>query len=129
MEARNVATSTDMDTPTTHTGEQAHLPIIDLSGDDEARIARKLLEAAAEWGFVYVRGRGLDIDAARIKGVFNLVSSLLAPRIRLRLYMTDVDTATVPEVLRLLCLGEGEMPDRARSRQPPLQSSRPVRHT
>ena len=56
-----------------------HLPIIDLSAPDERAVAQQLLQAATEWGFVYIRGRGLDIDAERLDGIFDLVRFPLVP--------------------------------------------------
>ena len=66
-----------MATPTNHNSKHTHLPILDLSGDDETQIAQDLLAAAAEWGFVYVRARGLEVDAAHLDRIFNLVCTPL----------------------------------------------------
>ena len=54
-------------------GLPEHLPIIDLSSDDENATAKQLLKAAAECGFAYVRGVELPIDATQLNGIFALV--------------------------------------------------------
>ena len=53
--------------------EQASIPVIDLSFIDE-NTGDKLTAAAAEHGFVYIRGIGLDIDENMIDNMFGIVS-------------------------------------------------------
>lgn len=50
----------------------ANLPIIDISGD-EAEVARQLVDAAEEHGFIYIKNTGKDIPAAAISEIFGLV--------------------------------------------------------
>ena len=50
-----------------------HLPILDLSARDEARNARELLQAATEWGFVYIRCSGLELAPSHVENIFELV--------------------------------------------------------
>lgn len=55
------------------------IPIIDISptGDEEQeKVARELVEAAIEHGFVYIRNRGADIPAAAVDEAFDLVREL-----------------------------------------------------
>lgn len=56
--------------------EAANIPIIDISADrvDEVEIAKALVDAAAEYGFVYIRNTGKDISAEQVQGAFDLVS-------------------------------------------------------
>ena len=45
--------------------QAAAIPIIDISaeGADRARVAKTLVDAAAEYGFVYVKSAGLSLTA------------------------------------------------------------------
>lgn len=59
--------------------EAAAIPIIDISaeGVDELDIAKALVDAAATYGFVYIRNTGKDIPAAQVQSAFNIVSGLV----------------------------------------------------
>jgi isopenicillin N synthase-like dioxygenase len=50
----------------------AEIPIIDLSGDQH-QVAKQLVDAAEEHGFIYIRNLGKDISAADIDAAFKLV--------------------------------------------------------
>lgn len=52
----------------------ANIPIIDISGDDQAQVAKDLVEAAIEHGFVYIKNTGEDIPAEEIDGAFEIVT-------------------------------------------------------
>lgn len=54
----------------------AQIPIIDISanGADQADVARRLVDAAAEHGFIYIKNTGNDISADLIQRTFELVS-------------------------------------------------------
>ncbi|TGJ83446.1 hypothetical protein E0Z10_g5325 [Xylaria hypoxylon] len=54
------------------------IPIIDISGGqgDHVRIAKELVDAAAEHGFVYIRNTGQDISLAQIEQAFNISRTL-----------------------------------------------------
>ena len=56
--------------------EAAKIPIIDISdaAADQAQLASSLVEAAAEYGFVYVRNTGRDLAAEQIDKAFEIVS-------------------------------------------------------
>ncbi|CAK7197675.1 hypothetical protein SEUCBS139899_000323 [Sporothrix eucalyptigena] len=59
----------------------APIPVIDLTGADEGgaareAVARELVEAAVEHGFVYIRNTGLDIPAAAVNGAFDISRKL-----------------------------------------------------
>jgi isopenicillin N synthase-like dioxygenase len=55
-----------------HTGQ---IPVIDLSGPlPEPQIAKDIVDAAATYGFVYVKNQGKDIPVEVIDGIFDLVS-------------------------------------------------------
>ncbi|KAI0166845.1 2OG-Fe(II) oxygenase superfamily protein [Hypoxylon sp. FL1284] len=58
----------------------ATIPIIDISaeGADQAQAAKELVNAAIEYGFVYVRNAGRDISAEQIENAFNLSRTLFA---------------------------------------------------
>ncbi|KAK0383585.1 hypothetical protein NLU13_9496 [Sarocladium strictum] len=49
----------------------ANIPIIDLAGDEED-VARQLVNAAEEHGFIYIRNMGNDIASEDIRGAFEL---------------------------------------------------------
>ncbi|KAI5461378.1 hypothetical protein BGZ63DRAFT_234103 [Mariannaea sp. PMI_226] len=52
----------------------ANIPVIDISDPDvnQKEIARQLVDAAEEHGFIYIRNRGLDISGSEIDGAFAL---------------------------------------------------------
>jgi isopenicillin N synthase-like dioxygenase len=50
------------------------IPIIDISGSiPEVEVAKKLVEAAAIYGFVYIKNEGKDIPVQVIEDAFSLV--------------------------------------------------------
>jgi len=52
----------------------AKIPVIDISDDaNQAQVAKDLVEAAVEHGFIYIRNTGKDIPAEAVEGTFNLV--------------------------------------------------------
>jgi hypothetical protein len=56
----------------------AKIPVIDVSGDgDQAQVARELVDAAVEHGFVYIRNTGKDIPVEAIDAAFEMVSNAL----------------------------------------------------
>lgn len=60
--------------PTTN-GTTGQIPVIDLSGSlPESETAKQLVDAAATFGFVYVRNEGKDIPVEIIENIFDLVS-------------------------------------------------------
>ncbi|KAI4867240.1 2OG-Fe(II) oxygenase superfamily protein [Hypoxylon rubiginosum] len=58
----------------------ATIPIIDISaeGADQAQVAKELVDAAVEYGFIYVRNAGRDISTEQIENAFNLSRTLFA---------------------------------------------------
>ncbi|AEO56290.1 hypothetical protein MYCTH_2301039 [Thermothelomyces thermophilus ATCC 42464] len=54
----------------------AKIPVIDLSGDDQTQVAKDLVEAAIEHGFVYIRNTGKDIPVEAIDGAFAVSKKL-----------------------------------------------------
>ncbi|OTB07769.1 hypothetical protein M426DRAFT_317662 [Hypoxylon sp. CI-4A] len=54
--------------------KSAAIPIIDISaeGADEVQIAKELVDAAVEYGFVYIKNSGRDISAKQIENAFSL---------------------------------------------------------
>lgn len=52
----------------------ANIPVIDISGGNKDEIARQLVDAAEEHGFIYIRNLGLDIAAADIDRAFKIVN-------------------------------------------------------
>jgi sialic acid synthase SpsE len=56
--------------------EAAAIPIIDISaeGADELEVAKALVDAAAEYGFVYIKNSGKDISAEQVQNAFDIVS-------------------------------------------------------
>jgi len=54
-----------------HTGQ---IPVIDISGSQpESEVAKELVDAAATYGFVYVKNEGKDISVKDIDRTFELV--------------------------------------------------------
>ncbi|KAI1776350.1 2OG-Fe(II) oxygenase superfamily protein [Hypoxylon cercidicola] len=58
----------------------ATIPIIDISaeGVDQAQVAKELVDAAVEYGFVYIRNAGRDISNEQIENTFSLSRTLFA---------------------------------------------------
>ncbi|KAJ3564469.1 hypothetical protein NPX13_g7835 [Xylaria arbuscula] len=57
----------------------AAIPIIDISGrgdEDDARVAKELVDAAAEHGFVYVRNTGQHLSFAQVEHAFDISKTL-----------------------------------------------------
>ncbi|KAI1438764.1 2OG-Fe(II) oxygenase superfamily protein [Xylaria sp. CBS 124048] len=56
----------------------APIPIIDITGapEDQARIAKELVDAAAEYGFVYIRTAREDISPEQVKQAFDISRAL-----------------------------------------------------
>lgn len=50
----------------------ANIPVIDLSGD-QAQVARQLVDAAEDHGFIYIRNLGHDISPLDIDKAFKIV--------------------------------------------------------
>ncbi len=53
-------------------GHSGQIPVIDLS-EPESEVAKQLVDAAATFGFVYVRSLGKDIPVEDIDSIFALV--------------------------------------------------------
>ncbi|KAK4137516.1 Clavaminate synthase-like protein [Trichocladium antarcticum] len=55
----------------------AKIPVIDISGDgDQSQVARDLVDAAIEHGFVYIKNTGKDISVASIDWAFEMSKRL-----------------------------------------------------
>lgn len=58
------------------TASAAKIPVIDISaaGDEaQAKVARELVEAAVEHGFVYIKNKAADIPVEAVDNAFELV--------------------------------------------------------
>lgn len=54
----------------------AKIPVIDISAtghEEQLKVAKELVDAAVEHGFVYIKNTGGDIPAAAVENAFNLV--------------------------------------------------------
>lgn len=52
----------------------AKIPVIDISGEgDQTQVAKELVEAAIEHGFIYIKNTGKDIPVEAIDGAFEMV--------------------------------------------------------
>lgn len=54
----------------------AKIPVIDISAsgeEDQAKVAKELVDAAIEHGFVYIRNRGADIPVDAVENAFTIV--------------------------------------------------------
>ncbi|KAH8652405.1 hypothetical protein BX600DRAFT_472504 [Xylariales sp. PMI_506] len=60
--------------------EAAPIPVIDISaeGADEVEVAKALVEAAVEHGFVYIKNTGHDIPAEQIQNAFEISRALFS---------------------------------------------------
>ncbi|KAK0626414.1 2OG-Fe(II) oxygenase superfamily protein [Immersiella caudata] len=58
----------------------ANIPVLDISdpSQDEVRVARDLVEAAIEHGFIYIKNTGGDIPIDAVQGAFHLSKELFA---------------------------------------------------
>jgi hypothetical protein len=62
-----------MASPNTDAGQ---IPVINLSGSlHESQVAKELVDAAATYGFVYIKNQGKDIPVDVVDGIFDLVSN------------------------------------------------------
>jgi isopenicillin N synthase-like dioxygenase len=58
----------------------AKIPVIDISDDnDQTQVAKELVEAAIEHGFVYIKNTGKDIPADAIDAAFAMVTTHSLP--------------------------------------------------
>jgi isopenicillin N synthase-like dioxygenase len=56
------------------TGHPSQVPVIDISGTlPELEVGRALVDAAATYGFVYIKNEGKDIPVEAIDRMFELV--------------------------------------------------------
>ena len=55
----------------------AKIPVLDISaeGEEQNKVAKELVEAAIEHGFIYIKNTGKDIPVDAIENAFSLVSS------------------------------------------------------
>ena len=52
----------------------AKIPVIDISDEaNELQVAKDLVEAAIEHGFIYIKNTGKDIPVDAVEGAFSLV--------------------------------------------------------
>lgn len=54
----------------------AKIPVIDISAtgeEEQAKVAKELVEAAVEHGFVYIRNQGADVPVESVENAFDLV--------------------------------------------------------
>ncbi len=53
----------------------AKIPIIDIAaeGEEQSRVARELVEAAVEHGFIYIKNTGKDIPIEAVETAFSIV--------------------------------------------------------
>ncbi|RYO88054.1 hypothetical protein DL766_007125 [Monosporascus sp. MC13-8B] len=58
--------------------EAAAIPIVDISaeGADQIQIAKSLVDAAAEYGFVYIKSTGLDLPIEQVNNAFGVSKKL-----------------------------------------------------
>ncbi|TQV93536.1 oxidoreductase, 2OG-Fe(II) oxygenase family [Cordyceps javanica] len=55
---------------------QSGIPIIDINSADEATIGKQLVDAAEEYGFIYIRNLGQDISTEQVDEAFALSRKL-----------------------------------------------------
>jgi hypothetical protein len=54
-------------------GAPIQLPVIDISNPNDVSVGKKMLDAAVEFGFFYVKGESTDFAAADVNQAFELV--------------------------------------------------------
>ena len=55
-------------------GAVAKIPVIDIAGGgDQTKVARELVDAAVEHGFIYIKSTGVDFPPEAIEDAFNMV--------------------------------------------------------
>lgn len=57
----------------------AQIPVIDIAAEDQVRVARELVDAAVEHGFVYIKNQGHDIPVEAIENAFDMVTCVAEP--------------------------------------------------
>ena len=57
---------------TEENGTSTHIPVIDISNVDD-EVGENLVEAASEWGFIYISSHGLDMTAETVNRTFDIV--------------------------------------------------------
>jgi isopenicillin N synthase-like dioxygenase len=56
----------------------AKIPVIDISDDaNQLQVAKDLVEAAIEHGFIYIKNTGKDIPVDAVENAFNTVRLLI----------------------------------------------------
>lgn len=68
-------------------GDSGLIPVIDLTGP-ESEVAKQLVDAAATYGFVYIKSLGKDIPVEAIDGIFDLVSLIINLRAKILILST-----------------------------------------
>lgn len=61
----------------------AKIPVIDISAageEEQAKVAKELVEAAVEHGFVYIKNQGKDIPVESVENAFELVRFICLER-------------------------------------------------
>lgn len=59
-------------------GNNGLIPVIDISGSlPQKEVAKQIVDAAATYGFVYIKSLGKDIPIEAIDNIFDLVFLLL----------------------------------------------------
>jgi len=84
----HLRTYLDADSPTACKATQttyskmavANIPVIDISdpSQDETQIAKELVEAAIEHGFIYIKSTGRDMPIDAVQGAFKLVNMAIS---------------------------------------------------
>lgn len=53
--------------------EAASIPVIDISSPNQSKVAKELVEAAVEHGFIYIKNTGGEVPVDQIEDIFNTV--------------------------------------------------------
>ena len=61
--------------------EVAKIPVIDIAagGEEQSKVAKELVEAAIEHGFIYIKNTGQDIPLQAVESAFNIVLAQQSP--------------------------------------------------
>ncbi|KAI1180872.1 hypothetical protein F4777DRAFT_527272 [Nemania sp. FL0916] len=57
-------------------GTAVYIPIIDIADGDQARVAKALVDAAVDYGFVYIKNTGRDISLTQVEQAFDISRTL-----------------------------------------------------
>jgi isopenicillin N synthase-like dioxygenase len=75
----------------------ANIPVIDISDDaNQLQVAKDLVEAAVEHGFIYIKNTGKDIPVDSVENAFNQVLSSYSRPVAITRCLLRIGQGTLP---------------------------------